>query len=133
MACFQADHGRQELMYPIERAREIDADDPVPHLRGHLNEWHATGAHAGVVDQKLNVTDGGDDLLGRSCPRSAISNIEPDMRDGRALASEGGGRLLELQLVNIGEHDLHTFGRHRSCDAEPDTTGSSSNQGNFAR
>jgi hypothetical protein len=120
-------HVRQENFDALHRAHEVDADDPAPVAQRHaLGE--ASARDARVVAEDMHLAKGGHRLRGGALKRLAARNVAHRAFDAWAMIGETCKSRRQRWLLDVGEHDVHAFGKERACEREPDAAGTTGDE-----
>jgi hypothetical protein len=110
-------HAFNEEVHAVIDAREIDRYHAVPYRRRDLAETQAVGAHASIVNEKLDGTTLARNTFGDACPCIPVRNVERKREHVCAVLSEPLRSAFERFDVYVGEDDLHALVEARAGNA----------------
>lgn len=118
-----ANHVRQRVLAAAEDAGEIDVDEPVPLVVGHVVDRHATDGDRGVVDQDVDPPGAGDRCRDECRDVVVAADVAVQVARGVPGAPQRGCGGLALGVVDVGQEDLGSLSRHPVGDGATDAVG----------
>src|ERR1700722_18019334 len=125
-------HMRTEGAAAPEGAVEIDVDDIEPVLVGDGFGRRLAASDAGVVDENVDFSIAGHQLIGRLRDRGRIRDVHDDDTGIVALRLEGGAPLLGSVGIAIRDQDRRARLRQRFGAGKPDPLSGTGHDGGLA-
>ena len=125
------DHCWQERLTSIDHAPQVDVDRPPPPLHVINTGDSAPGANPGVVAQQMHIAES---FVGGCFERLDLckfAHIDIERLDGVSLGLEGLHRFGKRGWLDIGDHQIHTFGTETTRHSQPNATGGTCDDSGF--
>jgi hypothetical protein len=124
-------HLAQLILHAVPHAAQIDPVYAVEFLAGHISQFHSSRLYAGVVEGRIEATEGGYSLRNHRCYLSFVRDIATDanrlVTAGNEFFCCGANRI----LVNVGKsHRSSGFREGFRCH-QPHARGGASNECDF--
>ncbi len=110
---------RTEGRHPIGHTEHVHVDDPTPVFRRRL-EHRASGRDPGVVEDDLHSAEMRERAIREVLDRIGIPHVTDDAEDFATGLREARDLLVEPTLLDVGQHDLHSFFEKSLGGGQPD-------------
>ena len=121
---------RNESHDAVDRAAQVDAENPVPVLvRRHVHR--AKDVDAGVVDEDVDLPEDLFGLVGRAHESVAVGDIELERMHTSGCILEVRECLIAMRFAHVGDDDLGAGRREGARDAEADATHAAGDEDDF--
>ena len=130
-ALFLRDHPWQERLNPVENAKQVHPDNPVP-VRFRELVHRDERRDAGVVAEHVAAAEFPVDAVGERPHGRPVRDIDVRRDGALALRPDLSGDLVRGAKIDVGDSDVHALAREREGHRPPEPAATPGDDRDFA-